>query len=269
MQAKQIQDTFEVVNSQIMAMEEQEVLLKDWLLQAGDNSIDRDTLVQGEAYFRSNRKNFTREGKLNFANASFTGQDLRGIDLTHYDFSWANFLATKVDKEGFIYLAALAKKGLFNLKGIDIRGISLVGVDLHGIDFDGVDLSNVKFDRTAILSVVDDAKIGRVSLKNIDLSAQDLRGGVVNEPSLGISGFEYFDLEGVNFEGANFVGAELSGARLDGASFKGCNMQGVKMVAAYARNAVFENANLSGAKLCHTDFTGSNFDHATLTGSEV
>ncbi len=250
-------------------MQEQEVLLKDWLLQANNNSIDRNTLIDGDAYFRSNRKNFTREGKLNFANASFTGQDLRGIDLTRYDLSWANFLATKVDKEGFIYLSGMAKKGLFNLKGIDIRGISLVGVDLHGVDFDGVDLTNVKLDRTAILSVVDDAKIGRVSLKNVDLSHQDLRGGVVNEPSLGISGFEYFDLEGVNFDGANFEKAELSGARLDGASFKGCNMKNVKMVGAYARNTVFENADLSESKLCHTDFTGSNFDHAILTGSEV
>ncbi len=250
-------------------MQQQEVLLKDWLIQAGDNPIDRDTLVNGESYFKSNRKNFTREGKLNFANASFTGQDLRGLDLTKYDFTWANFLATKVDREGFIYLAGYAKRKLFSLKGIDVRGISLVGVDLHGIDFEGVDLTNVKMDRSSILSVVDDAKIGRISLRNIDLSRQDLRGGVVNEPSLGISGFEYFDLEGINFDGANFENTDLSGARIDGASFKNCNMRGCKILAAYARGAVFEGTDLTGSKLCHTDFTGSNFDHAILTGSEV
>lgn len=250
-------------------IQKKEVLLKDWLLQRAGRPIDKNTLISNESYFKQNRKNFTKEGKLNFANSSFEEQDLTGVDLTSYDISWCKIANTKVDRAGFEYILSYFKRGMIDITGVDIRGLDLRGVDIHNLDFYGVDFTNTKIDRSIVIALIDDVKVGRVSLKFTDLSNQNLSGGFIYEPALGLTGYEYFDLEGVDLEGCNFSGADLSGARLDNSNLKGAYMAGVKMVASYARNAIFEGANLTNSILCSSDFTNSNMDNADLTGAEV
>jgi uncharacterized protein YjbI with pentapeptide repeats len=250
-------------------IQKQDILLKDWLLQRAGKPIDKTTLVSNEEYFKQNRKNFTKEGKLNYANCNFEGQDLRGVNLSNYDISWCKIKGTKVDRAEFEYILSYYRKGMIDITGVDIHGLDLRGIDLHNLDMFGVDFSNTAIDRSIVIALIDDAKVGRVSLRFTDMSNQDLSGGFIFEPSLGLTGFEYFDLESIDLEGCNFSGANLSGARLDNSNLKGAQFVRAVIKATYARSANFEGANLSNSVLCSSDFTGSNFDHAILTGAEV
>lgn len=250
-------------------IQKQDVLLKDWLLQYSGRPISREDLIGNQAYFEQNRKNFTKEGRLNFANSSFKGQDLRGVNLKSFDMSWCKIEGAKVDRDGFEYILSYYKKGTIEIRGVDIKGLDLSGMDLDNLDFEGVDFSNTTIDRGIIIALIDDVKIGRVSIKYTNISGIDLRGAFIHEPVLGLAGFEYFDLADVDLEGCNLSGADLSGARLDGVNFTGANLEGVKMQASYARNAIFSHANMRSAILCSTDFTNAIFDNADLTGAEV
>lgn len=237
-----------------------------WLKQIGTKPLDAQALNYCSANFKSDRKNLTMDGKLNFKHSNFEGQDLRGVNLTIFDLGYSTFSHTKVDREGFCYL--ISDKTLL-LKGVDLTGLNLSNLDLYGFNIKGVEFRNAIINRSTLLSLLPAAKAKEISLKGVNLSKVDLSGCNINDPTLGIDGFNFFDLGGIELDEANFEAANLSGVVMNNSSFKRANFNNAYIIGSYATDADFSEATFKKAKLCHSDFSRSLFNKSDLTNAEV
>ncbi len=247
----------------------QVLTLQEWLRDNAEKPLDRELLQSITEKFSHSRRNFTVTGKMDLKGANFVGQDVSGLSLSIYDISGINFKGAKVDRKQFSYIMKSARQGKVKLDGIVLAGVDLSGMNLQGLDLNAVSFKDVKLDRSALFSMIDVLQSGKADLSGCNLSGAQLNGDVLNEPNIGINGFQYFDLSDIKFDGANFEGANLSGAILDRTSLAKANLTKVTMIASFARDANFQGAVMREAKLCNSDFSYSNFDEADLTNAEV
>jgi uncharacterized protein YjbI with pentapeptide repeats len=242
-------------------------LIHEWHKNLGTVPIGAQLLEFCKKEFIHKRQNFTIEGKLDLRKASFAGQDLRGVSFTEFDVSGSDFTGCKVDRDGFIYLISFVKLGQISLKGLDINGLDLSNLDLFDIDLSSLNFNGVKLDRNTLLSILLGSRnisFAGVNFKNINLTGQP-----VSDTVNGVIGFNYFDLEGLNFDKANFENAELSGVNLSSSSFQKANFKNARIIGSIAVEANFSSANFSNAKLMHSDFTNAIFDYADLSDTQV
>ncbi|MBA8666984.1 pentapeptide repeat-containing protein [Holosporaceae bacterium 'Namur'] len=241
----------------------------DKYLESLNFNLTKDNLLYCLETFTNNRKNLTISGKVKIQKTSFIDQDIRGIDLNKFDITQARFINTKVDKEQFNYILTYAKKGLTDIRGIDIKGLDLIDLNLYNIDFTGVSFEQVKLDRKNIISLQDQLKNKKVNLRGADLQGVDLSGGYIVDNELGFNSYCYFDLEDMDFNEVNLQYANLSGAKLNRSNFEGANLNNAKIVATYARYTNMKRASMVGAILKYSDFYHSNFDFANLSNARV
>jgi hypothetical protein len=100
-----------------------------------------------------------------------------------------------------------------NLRGIDLRGMSLEGADFSGKNMEG-------------------ARLTGSNLRGADFHGANLTGA---------------NLAGSNLEDANFSGANLSGAKLAGANLNGANMSGAILDGANLRGTSLDGAIIFGS----------------------
>ncbi len=101
------------------------------------------------------------------------------------------------------------------------------------------------------------ANFRRSKLKQIDLSAADLRGIDLSEANLSRSDLQTADLRGADInnvmmfmatlDGANLQGADLSASSLDLTTLAGANLQGANLCGTYLRGIDLSDVNLTGA----------------------
>ena len=242
-------------------------LIHEWRKNLGAVPIDAHLLEFCKKEFIHKRQNFTVEGRLDLKKASFAGQDLRGASLAEFDISGSDFTGCKVDREGFIHLISFVKLGTISLKGLDINGLDLSNLDLFDIDLSLLNFNGVKLDRNTLLSILLGSK--KISFAGVDLQNINFAGQPVSDIVNGVIGFNYFDLEGLNFDKANFENAELSGVNLSSSSFQKANFKNARIIGSIAVNANFTSANFSNAKLMHSDFSNAIFDYADLSNTQV
>jgi uncharacterized protein YjbI with pentapeptide repeats len=242
-------------------------LIHEWQKNLGEMPISASLIEFCKKEFNNKRQNFTIEGKLDLRKANFKGQDLRGISFAELDISGSDFTGCKVDRKGFIDLLTFVRAGSISLKGLDISGLDLSNLDLFNVDLSALSFSNVKLERNTLLSILLNGK--NISFAGADFSNINLSGKLVNDFVNGVIGFNYFDLEGLNFDNAKFDNAELSGVNLSSSSFKNATFKNARIIASIAIETNFTSANLSKANLMHSDFSNAILDYADLSDTQV
>ncbi len=234
--------------------------IKKWIEQ--QHIITKEDILKNKQLFEGKRWNYTARGLLDFSGANLEAQDLRGLEcITKLDLVGAKMHGTILDRAGFDHLLHLSKESKYRIDGIKVQDV-IIGMDLDNVDLNGVSFSKSVFDRKAFIPLIDSLKAKKCSIAGAILHNIDLSGRYIANQELGVAGFEYMDLSGIDFSYCDFTGAKLSGVILNNSNMEGANMTDCDLSGSYAKKAKFIKVLFCRTKLSHSDFSDACFDEA-------
>ena len=163
------------------------------------------------------------------------------------------------------------------LKGADLRDVSLDGLRADGLDLTECDLrdstlTGLRWRRCSLCEArLDAADFSDAVLRICDLDNVRAPGAKFKRARLENSTARGARLDAADFSSAVLTDTDLSraslrGARLDGVSATGVDLRGSDLRGASLRNAVLIDADLRGADLTDADLHEANLHGADLRG---
>lgn len=118
------------------------------------------------------------------------------------------------------------------------------------------------------------AELRNCELRELDLTAFDLRGTDLQDADLTSASLTGMDLRTTKLAGARLTGANLQGADLSSADLRGAELSNADLEGADLREAQLEGAVLAGANLATADLTaaslaGADLGDATLSFAQL
>lgn len=198
---------------------------------------------------------------------SFSGLDLRELDLSGLDFKGATV------SQSNLFGADLSHA---NLSNASLKGSRLDRVTIIGTRFDGADLSDASFLRPSTFSTLAAPASEAASFAGADLSRARLFGRFnrANFRGAKLPGATLAPFNKTGFiehiwrtemSGADLSSANLSGANLTYVMFTFANLRGTNLSQAVLRKADLSRADLTGADLTGADLSEADLDGAILT----
>lgn len=211
---------------------------------------------------------------------------LKGMDLSHYDFSkislrnanishcqfsfadfiWANCEGAQLQHNDFSYAKLIAT----NLTDCDLshsqlRYANLLTANttraiLNGIDFTGQDVSGLMLRAASLVG----CNLQGQQLARVDLSSARLTHANLQDADLSGALLTSAHLEGCNLQGANLQGAQCKSAHLAGVNLRGMDLSRVDFSHADLRDCDLREANLTKAKLMNAQLSGAKLWNTTL-----
>ena len=183
-----------------------------------------------------------------FVGAIFDRADLRQVDFTGADLSFASLQSAKLDKAQFG--CATLQFGCTQLQDANLVLAEMHNALFKGANMMGASLSFAKLDGASF----DDAK---------------LQGAWLDRADLGGANLSYAGLDGALLFDASLIATDLSNAHLRGTDFSSAQMFGALLVGTLAQDASFENAQMQGASLQGANFNGAKFSKTSVYGTDV
>jgi uncharacterized protein YjbI with pentapeptide repeats len=208
------------------------------------------------------------------------GQSFAGLDLTRFDFQWADFdccdfSGAKLERTEFTSVtnckfdnAAGNDTEFVRISGCSFKGAKLIGGDFSDqtsdVDFTGADLSKAEFDhdfyskKSKLTGVIfRNAKLELITFDNVTLVQPDFQGADLSK-----AGFEHCTVEAGDFRKATLVETSLAGSTFKKPDFSGANLRNANLVDADLANAKFDGADLTGCNLRGAKLGGATFSKA-------
>jgi uncharacterized protein YjbI with pentapeptide repeats len=192
-----------------------------------------------------------------FVAALFDRSDLRQIDFTGSDLSYASFDDANLQKATLACAYTMTTEssefkygGCARLLEASFNNADLAGASLSGVDMRGASLRGAK-------------------LVGANLTNAQLQGAMLDGVSLNAADLDYAGLDGASIKYASLIGTNLYGARLRGANLSFSVLFGATLDSALAQNASFAGAQLQGASMTDAHLDSANFLASAIYGTDV
>jgi uncharacterized protein YjbI with pentapeptide repeats len=189
----------------------------------------------------------------NFVAAIFDRADLRQVDFTGSNLSYASLIGANLQKANLDCAEIFADTGPYGcvelhdarLDASDLRDASLLGARMYG-------------------ATLRNAKLDRAVLQLTQLQGATLDGASLNAASLWATG-----LDGASLRNASLIAASLHHAKMRGADFSGAILFAAVLDSSLAQNASFAGAQLQAALMSEAHFDDTNFLAAAVYGTNI
>jgi uncharacterized protein YjbI with pentapeptide repeats len=183
-----------------------------------------------------------------FIKAIFDRADLRHVDFTGADLSFASLQGAKLTKAQFG--CAQSPFGCAQLQEARFDFADMQNASLDGANMMGASLRSAQLDGASLFGV-------------------QLQGAALDHANLSAAYMFSASMDGASLSHAFLTAAMLSEASLRGADFTGASMFGVTLDGASAADALFQEAQLQGASLQKANCSGAKFQQSSVFWANV
>lgn len=147
-----------------------------------------------------------------------------------------------------------------DLRGADLRQVTLSEADLQGSYLRWADLQGAK---------LDNANLTWADLQRANLSDATLNKALLSEANLRSCNLQWTDFQEAQLKGAALIGSNLACSNLRGASLRLANLKGANLDQAQLAEADLRVATLVEAKLLDADLQGAKLQEANSIGANL
>jgi uncharacterized protein YjbI with pentapeptide repeats len=202
--------------------------------------------------------NVTRAARnRSFYSAIFDRSDLRQVDFTGSDLTFASFDGASLQK---------AKMGCAYTFQSDSGSSGYGGcTQLREANFNGANMQNASFEGAMMRG----ASLRNAHANRATLAASQLQGSILDGASLDAANLTQVGLDGASVKNVSLTGANFNSAKIRGADFRDSTLFGASIDYVLAQNASFTGAQLQGASMTWSHFEGAEFLAAATYGTDV